>query len=86
MTDPVDGNAIAGDLRVCLQAEMTTATGRCRHCGTVSVVGELVVYLSAPSPVARCPGCGSVVFVIHRFRDPPQIHWAGYEIDDPPAG
>jgi hypothetical protein len=86
MTDPVDGNAIAGDLRACMHAEMTTATGCCRHCGAVSVVAELVVYVTAPSPVARCPHCGDVVFVVHRFRDPPQIQWSGFEISDPPAG
>jgi DNA-directed RNA polymerase subunit RPC12/RpoP len=80
MTDPVDGNAIAGDLQVCLQTEITTATGRCQHCGSISVLGELVVYLRAPSSLARCPECGEVVLVVHRFSDPPQIRWAGYEI------
>ena len=85
MSDPVDGNAIAGDLHACMHAEMTTATGRCRHCQAVSVLAELVVYLSAPSPVARCPQCGSVVFVVHRFREPPEIHWSGFEMQRPPA-
>lgn len=80
MSDPTDGNAIAGDLQACLRAEMTTATGRCQHCDSVSLVGELVVYLNAPSPVARCPHCGAVVFVVHRFRDPPQIHWSAFEV------
>jgi hypothetical protein len=82
MSEPVDGNALAGDLHACLQAELTTAAGRCQHCGTLSVLAELVVYLSAPSPVARCPQCGSVVFVVHRFRDPAQIRWSGFEVDD----
>ena len=82
MSDPVDGNAIAGDLQACLQVEPTTAAGRCQHCGTRSVLAELVVYLRDPSPVARCPECGSVVFVLHRFRDSPQIHWSGYDVDD----
>jgi hypothetical protein len=82
MSDPVDGNAIAGDLQACLRVELTTAAGRCRHCGTVSVLAELIVYLSAPSPVARCPQCDSVVLVVHRFRDPPQIHWSNFEVDD----
>ena len=83
MRDPVDGNALAGDLRECMHAEMTTATGRCRHCGAVSVLAELVVYLSAPSPIARCPSCGSVVFVVQRFREPPQIVWSGFEVEGP---
>jgi phage FluMu protein Com len=81
MSEPVDGNAIAGDLEACLHAEMTRASGRCEHCKAVSLVGELVVYLNAPSPVARCPHCGTVVFVVHRFRDPPQIHWSGFEVN-----
>jgi len=85
MTEPVDGNALAGDLRASLDEEMTTATGRCRHCGTTSVMAELIVYLSAPSPVARCPHCRDVVFVLHRFREPPQIVWSGYEVEAPPA-
>jgi DNA-directed RNA polymerase subunit RPC12/RpoP len=85
MSDPVDGNALAGDLRASLHAEMTAATGRCGHCGALSLVGELVVYLDAPSPVARCRHCGSVVFVVHRFREPPQIVWSGFEVGEPPA-
>jgi hypothetical protein len=85
MSEPVDGNALAGDLRACMHAEMTTAVGRCRHCRTVSVVGQLVVYLRAPSPVARCPHCGSVVFVVQRFREPPQIVWSGFAVDRPSA-
>ena len=30
MSDPVDGNALAGDLRACMHAEMTTATAALR--------------------------------------------------------
>jgi truncated hemoglobin YjbI len=54
MSERVDGNALAGDLRTCVQAELTTATGRCRESATVPTLGEPVVYLSAPSPIARC--------------------------------
>ena len=31
--DPLDGNAIAGDLFEVFGAEMTTAVGTCAHCG-----------------------------------------------------
>jgi hypothetical protein len=24
----------------------------------------------------------TVIFVVHRFREPPQIHWSGYEVID----
>jgi Family of unknown function (DUF6510) len=85
MSDPVDGNALGGDLRACMGREMTSAPGRCRHCGTVSMMGELVVYLTGPSPVARCRHCGNVVMLVHRFRDPPQIVWADLELVEPPA-
>ena len=85
MSVPVDGNALAGDLRAATEREMTTEPGRCRHCGTVSVLGELVVYLSAPGPVARCRHCGNVVLVVHRFRDPPRIVWAALDLLDGPA-
>jgi hypothetical protein len=85
VSTPVDGNALAGDLCASLHAEMTTASGRCRHCGAVSVVGELVAYVAAPSPVARCPHCAGVLFVVHRFHEPPQIVWAAFELDEPPG-
>jgi hypothetical protein len=66
--EALDGNAIAGLLLEVFGAEMTTATGRCDHCGAVAQVAELVVYLQAPGAVARCRTCESIVMVIVEVR------------------
>ncbi|HUA04816.1 MAG TPA: DUF6510 family protein [Solirubrobacteraceae bacterium] len=62
--EPLDGNAIAGDLFEHFGNEMTTATGACATCGTVSVIAELTVYMRAPGAVVRCRHCGNVVIVL----------------------
>ncbi len=64
MTEPLDGNAAAGALRDYFGAEMTTAAGECRHCGTRALIAELTVYCSGPGTVLRCRACGDVVIVI----------------------
>jgi DNA-directed RNA polymerase subunit RPC12/RpoP len=64
--DPLDGNAIAGELFAHFGHEMTTAVGRCRHCGARGQIAELVVYARAPGTVVRCPSCGNVVIVVAR--------------------
>jgi hypothetical protein len=60
----VDGNAIAGLLEAVFGAEMTGSEERCTHCGTVSVIGTLRVYLRGPGLVVRCPACTDVVLRI----------------------
>ena len=40
--EALDGNAIAGELYTAFGKEMTTASGRCMHCGARSEVAELV--------------------------------------------
>ena len=66
--EALDGNAIGGLLLEVFGAELTTATGTCDHCGAVTQVAELVVYLQAPGIVVRCRGCESVVMVISEVR------------------
>ena len=66
--EALDGNAIGGLLLEMFGAEMTTATGRCDHCGAVAQVAELVVYLEAPGTVVRCRTCESVVMVVVEVR------------------
>jgi hypothetical protein len=66
--DALDGNAIGGLLLEAFGTEMTTATGRCDHCGAVAQVAELVVYLEAPGTVVRCRSCESVVMVVVEVR------------------
>lgn len=60
----VDGNAIAGLLETVFGREVTATEERCAHCGTVSVVGTLRVYMRGPGVVVRCPACAEVVLRI----------------------
>ena len=60
----VDGNGIAGILEIIFGREVTEMEERCVHCGTVSVVGTLRVYLRGPGIVVRCPACAEVVLRI----------------------
>ncbi len=60
----VDANAIAGLLMTIFEREVTMLEERCVHCGTVSVVGTLRVYLRGPGVVVRCPACAEIVLRI----------------------
>jgi hypothetical protein len=60
----LDGNAVGGLLAEVFGAEMTVATGVCRHCGATEVVAELRVYLRAPGTVVRCPTCDGMLMKI----------------------
>jgi hypothetical protein len=66
--EALDGNAIAGALYDYFGRDMTSATGRCAHCGTRAVVAELSVYCDAPGAVVRCRACGDVVMVVLEIR------------------
>lgn len=83
--DPLDGNAIGGDLLELLGEEMTDARGRCRDCGTSSMVGELRVYARAPGAVGRCRTCGEVVIVLARVRGERQVNMDAFELATPPG-
>jgi ribosomal protein S27AE len=67
--EPLDGNAIAGELFEYFGADMTTARGSCGHCGSTAQIGELVVYSRAPGSVVRCPTCGNVVLALVTLRE-----------------
>jgi hypothetical protein len=60
----VDANAIAGLLMNVFGREVTLLEERCVHCGTVSLVGTLRVYMRGPGVVARCPACAEVILRI----------------------
>ena len=70
----VDGNALAGALAQYMGRDVTAERGTCGHCGSASMIAELVVYPKAPSPVARCPHCGDVVMVVTEIRDTVAVH------------
>jgi hypothetical protein len=64
--DALDGNALGGLLHEVFGTEMTAAMSVCGYCGDVRAVGELMVYLQAPGPVARCRTCENVLMVFVR--------------------
>ena len=72
--EALDGNAIAGSLRDYYGREMTTESGACRHCGRVTMIAELRVYMRAPGTVARCPACGEIVLVVLEIRGASRVH------------
>jgi len=74
----LDGNAIAGTLFDVFGEEMTTAIGRCAHCGTTAQLAETLVYLGGPGIVARCPGCDNVLMVIVDHRGTRCLDMAGF--------
>jgi hypothetical protein len=82
MMEPLDGNAIAGQLHEHFGNDMTTATGACGHCGRQGLIGELRVYLRAPGAVVRCQHCGKVVFVLVTIRERVQVRFDSYQLLD----
>jgi hypothetical protein len=65
----VDGNDIAGAARELFAVDLTTARGRCAHCGREAMVAEAHVYNRAPGLVVRCSGCGAVLMRLVRAPD-----------------
>jgi ribosomal protein S27AE len=81
MMDPLDGNAIGGDLLASFGREMTALSGTCSSCGARSVIAELRVYMTGPGAVARCPGCGDVAMVVVRGA----VHVERYRLPTEPG-
>jgi hypothetical protein len=82
--EPLDGNAIAGQLTEAFGRDMTMARGTCAHCGTEALIAELRVYTRAPGPVARCRHCGQVVFVVTEIRGVTRIDLGSFRLLEPP--
>jgi len=59
----IDGNALGGLFQEVFGRDMTDQTGCCEGCGTVSLLGSVMVFRGA-GDVVRCPNCGSVLLVI----------------------
>jgi hypothetical protein len=66
--EPLDGNAIAGQLFDVFGAELTTAIGTCASCGAARPVAEFAVYMRGPGTVARCRSCNSILMVVATIR------------------
>jgi Family of unknown function (DUF6510) len=58
---PLDGNAIAGPLMEIFSIDLTSASGKCDHCGSVRHLAEAVVFMDAPGHVVRCRSCDGVL-------------------------
>jgi ribosomal protein S27AE len=72
----LDGNALAGVLGELFQHEMTTARGTCGECGMTGPLAEVRLYANAPGAVARCPGCGQVLFTVVKESG---RYWLGFD-------
>jgi hypothetical protein len=83
--EPLDGNAIGGDLFDYFGSDITAARGRCAHCGSSGVVAELHVYAQAPGKVARCRVCGKVVMVLVHIRGRLSVDTSNFTLIDAPA-
>lgn len=59
----LDGNALGGLFHDVFGREMTHQHGCCDECGTVSVLGSVIVYRGA-GEVVRCPACGNTLIVV----------------------
>jgi hypothetical protein len=81
--EALDGNSLAGPLFEYFGAEMTAASGSCRHCGASAVIAELVVYTCAPGAVARCPSCGQVVIVVVSVVDQARVDYSCFAMAEP---
>ena len=64
----LDGNAIGGLLIEVFGTEMTTATGTCASCSTVSQVAELAVYRPGLGIVVRCRTCEAMLMTFVRIH------------------
>jgi hypothetical protein len=64
----LDGNAAAGILSELFVPDLTTARTTCAHCGTIRMLGALLVYAHPMGMVMRCPTCDGVVLRMARMR------------------
>jgi len=57
----LDGNAAAGELSRIFTTDITSARGKCAHCGAMGYFAEAHLYVKCPGMVARCAGCGHIL-------------------------
>ncbi len=53
----LDGNSVAGPLQEVFGIEMTDSLAKCASCGSLSHLGELLVFGGAMGSVMCCPRC-----------------------------
>lgn len=64
----LDGNAAGGELSRIFAIDITSAEGKCAHCGTIKRFAEAQVYMDAPGLVARCVICKHVLLRVASVR------------------
>ncbi|MFC0033150.1 DUF6510 family protein [Micromonospora chaiyaphumensis] len=71
MTDMsyVDGNMLDGPMREVFAVDLSSAIGRCDHCGMTGPMAGLHVYSHAPGLIGRCPACTEVMVRLVRAPD-----------------
>ena len=72
----LDGNVLAGVFGELFQHDLTVAMGTCGGCGMAGPLAQALVYPEAPGAVARCPGCGEVLFTM--VKDGGR-YWLGFD-------
>jgi hypothetical protein len=64
----LDGNAAAGELSKIFAIDVTTAMGKCAHCGAIRRFAEAHLYMQCPGVVARCCVCEHVLLRLANVR------------------
>ena len=64
----LDGNAAAGELSKIFAIDITTAQGKCGHCGAIRRFAEAHLYMQCPGLVARCCVCEHVLLRLANVR------------------
>ena len=64
----LDGNAAAGELSRIFAIDVTTAKGKCAHCGAIRRFAEAHLYMQCPGVVARCCVCEHVLLRLANVR------------------
>ena len=84
--EALDGNSIGGPLLELYGRDMTAVSGTCGHCGSVSRIAELRIYMTAMGTVGRCRSCGEVVLVLTSIRGQLRITFRQFGLVNQGAG
>lgn len=68
MTEPLDGNVLAGPLSSLFAPDLTAAVAVCAGCGRAEVLAAGMVYGAPMGLVLRCAGCGDALL---RYAETP---------------
>jgi len=75
--DHVDGNALAGPFSDIFAFDITSAIGRCLHCGGSGMIADAMVYRATPGLIARCPHCDAVLATVVESADKVWLNLSG---------